>query len=151
MNFRLCLWSIPHCEGFCSRPYHLRHDCPSPSLMSRPTVSWNKAPIWGLRPNCYYCQTVAGLLVWGALSDERTGLSFTITAGPHQRSHSRVRLPRDSRPRLRLTGLRWRYSTPPLHGTTRLVSSLYGTNSGTDCIENTASKNFFIVAYLFVA
>jgi hypothetical protein len=49
--------------------------------MLRPTVqsaslSWNKAPIWGLRPDLYYCQTVAGLLMWGALSDERTGLSF---------------------------------------------------------------------------
>jgi hypothetical protein len=24
-------------------------------------LSWNKAPIWGLRPDLYYCQTVAGL------------------------------------------------------------------------------------------
>jgi hypothetical protein len=38
--------------------------------------SWNKAPILGLRTDIYYCQTVAGLLIWGALSDERTGLSF---------------------------------------------------------------------------
>jgi hypothetical protein len=50
-------------------------------VMLRPTVqsaslSWNKALIWGLRPDLYYCQTVAGLLMWGALSDERTGLSF---------------------------------------------------------------------------
>jgi hypothetical protein len=44
-------------------------------------VSWNKAPIWGLRPDLYYCQTVAGLLMLGAPSDERTGLSFTIAAG----------------------------------------------------------------------
>jgi hypothetical protein len=36
-----------------------------------------------------YCLTVAGLIMLGALSDERTGLSFTIAAGPHQRSHSR--------------------------------------------------------------
>jgi hypothetical protein len=36
--------------------------------------------------------------MWGALSDERTGLSFTIAAGPRQRSHSRVRVPRDSCP-----------------------------------------------------
>jgi hypothetical protein len=28
-------------------------------------------------------------LMWGALSDERTGLSFTIAAGPPQHSHSR--------------------------------------------------------------
>jgi hypothetical protein len=40
------------------------------------SLSWNKAPIWILRPDLYYCQAVAGLLTWGALSDERTGLSF---------------------------------------------------------------------------
>jgi hypothetical protein len=38
-----------------------------------------------LRSDFYYCQTVAGLLIWGTLSDERTGLSFTIAAGAHQR------------------------------------------------------------------
>jgi hypothetical protein len=31
--------------------------------------------------------------MWGALSDKRTGLSFTIAAGPRQRSHSRVQVP----------------------------------------------------------
>jgi hypothetical protein len=60
------------------------------------SLSWNKAPIWGLRPHFYYCQTVAGLLMWGALSDERAGLSFTIAAGPRQGSHSRVRVPLNS-------------------------------------------------------
>jgi hypothetical protein len=40
------------------------------------SLSWNKAPIWDLRPDLYYCWTVTGLLIWGALSDERTGLSF---------------------------------------------------------------------------
>jgi hypothetical protein len=49
--------------------------------MLRPTVqsenlSWKKATIWGLKPDLYYYQTVAGLLMWGALPDERTGLSF---------------------------------------------------------------------------
>jgi hypothetical protein len=32
--------------------------------------------------------------MWGAVSDERMGLSFTVFAGPGQRSHSRVRVPR---------------------------------------------------------
>jgi hypothetical protein len=59
------------------------------------SLSWNKAPIWGYRPDFYYCQTVAGLLMWGALSDERMGLSFTIAAGPSQRSHFRVQVPWD--------------------------------------------------------
>jgi hypothetical protein len=54
------------------------------------SLSWNKAPIWSLRPDFYYCQTVAGLLMWGALSDEKTGLSITTGAGPRQRSHSRI-------------------------------------------------------------
>jgi hypothetical protein len=40
------------------------------------SLSWYKAPMWGLRPDLYFCQTVAGLLICGALSDERTGLSF---------------------------------------------------------------------------
>jgi hypothetical protein len=48
------------------------------------SLSWNKAPIRGLRPDFYYCQTVAVLLMWGSLSlslsDERMGLSFTIAA-----------------------------------------------------------------------
>jgi hypothetical protein len=60
------------------------------------SLSWNKAPVWGLRPDFYYCQTVAGLLMWGTLSDERMCLSFTITPGPRQRSHFRVRVPWDS-------------------------------------------------------
>jgi hypothetical protein len=28
-----------------------------------------KHPIWGPRPDFYYCQTFAGLLMWGAFSD----------------------------------------------------------------------------------
>jgi hypothetical protein len=62
------------------------------------SLSWIKAPNWALRPNLYYWLKIAGLLMWGALSDERTGLSFTIAAGLRQRSHSRVRVPWDSRP-----------------------------------------------------
>jgi hypothetical protein len=68
--------------------------------------------------------------MWGALSNERTGLSFTNAPGPCQRSHFRLRLSRGTRDHillsqirdfpfrrlLWLTGLRWRYSTPPPHG-----------------------------------
>jgi hypothetical protein len=51
--------------------------------------------------------------MWGALSDEKTGLSFTIAADSHQRSHFPVRVPWDLsqirdfpfRRLLRLTGL----------------------------------------------
>jgi hypothetical protein len=77
------------------------------------SLSWNKAPIWGLRPDLYYCQTVAGLLMWGALSDYRTGLSFTIAAGPRQRSHSVVRVPWDSGPYFTVSNSRLLFSSPP--------------------------------------
>jgi hypothetical protein len=101
------------------------------------SLSWNKTPVWDLRPDFYYCQTIAGLLMWGALSDERTGLSFTIAPGPCQCWHFRIRLPLDSWPYftvsdsrlhifcrlLWLAGLRWRYSTPPPHGIVRLWES----------------------------
>jgi hypothetical protein len=77
------------------------------------SLSWNKAPIWDLRPDFYYCQTLAGLLMWGALSDERTGLSFTIGAGPRQRSHSRDRVLWNSRPYFTVSDSRLPFSLPP--------------------------------------
>jgi hypothetical protein len=91
------------------------------------SVSWNKVPIWGLRPYFYCCQTVAGLLMWGALSDERTGLSFTVAAGLASAVIFGSESPGDHillsqirnlpfHPLLRLAGLRWRYSNPPPHG-----------------------------------
>jgi hypothetical protein len=56
------------------------------------------SPILGPRPHFCYCQTVAGLLMWGALSHERRGLSFKTAAGPGLRSHCRVRVSLDSWP-----------------------------------------------------
>jgi hypothetical protein len=46
-------------------------------------------------------------------SDERTGLSFTIAAGPHQCSHSRVRVPWNSRPHFTVPDPRLPLSSPP--------------------------------------
>jgi hypothetical protein len=95
------------------------------------SLSWNKAPIWGLLPDFYYSQTVAGLLMWGALSDERTGLSFTVAAftSPAQSFSGPTPLGLviifycltiqdfPFRRLLRLAVVRWRYSPPPPHGT----------------------------------
>jgi hypothetical protein len=67
------------------------------------SLSWCQAP--SLWPDLCYCQTVVGLLIWGALSDKRTGLPFTIAGGPRKRSHSWVRVP--------LFYCRLRIETPP--------------------------------------
>jgi hypothetical protein len=99
-------------------------------------LSWNKAPIWGLRPDLYYCLRVAGLLIWGALSDERTGLSFTVAAGTCQRSLSRVRVPWDSRPYFPASDLRLPFSSPP---TTRRVT--------VEVFDPASTRVFWIVNY----
>jgi hypothetical protein len=93
-------------------------------------LSSNKAPVWGLGPYFYYCQTVADLLMWGALSDDRTGLPFTIAPDPLQRIFgSESRGTRDHillsqirdfpfRRLLRLARSRCRYWTPLQQGRT---------------------------------
>jgi hypothetical protein len=43
------------------------------------SLSWNKTPIWGLRRDFYYCMTVAGLLMWGALCNKRTNLLLPMS------------------------------------------------------------------------
>jgi hypothetical protein len=97
------------------------------------SLSWNKAPIWGLRPDFYYFQTVACLLLWGAL--ERTDLSFTIAAGLARavivgseshgtRDHILLSQIRDFPFRFltRRAGLRWKYSSSLPHG---LLNTFY--------------------------
>jgi hypothetical protein len=51
--------------------------------------------------------------MWGALSDERTGLSLVYAAGPRQRSLSRVQVPWDSWPYFTVSDLRLHFSSPP--------------------------------------
>jgi hypothetical protein len=75
------------------------------------SLSWNKAPIWGLQPKFYYCQTVAGLMMWRALSDEKMGLLFATAAGSRQRSHSRGTW--DSQPYFTVSDSRLPFSSPP--------------------------------------
>jgi hypothetical protein len=63
----------------------------------------------------YYCLTVTVLFSWGALSDERTGLSFVYAAA----GRFRVRVPWYSRPYFTVSDLRLPFSSPP---TTRRVT-----------------------------
>jgi hypothetical protein len=68
------------------------------TLVSRPACLGVKPPSEAQDQIFCTVKTVGGLLTWGALSDERTGLSFTTAAIPRQRSHSQVRVSRDPWP-----------------------------------------------------
>jgi hypothetical protein len=104
VGLRMCEGtSIPWVESYVTT------DGPSANL------PLNKAPIWGLGPDFYYCQRVAGLLIWGSLSDETICLLFTIAAGPRQRSHSRVRVPWESRPYFTVSDSRLSFRRLHLH------------------------------------
>jgi hypothetical protein len=83
-------------------------------VMLRPTVSRPVClGVWSLRPDLYYCRTAAGFLMWGALSDESTGLPFTIVTGPRQRTHSRVRFHWNSPPYFTVSDSRLPFLSPP--------------------------------------
>jgi hypothetical protein len=59
--------------------------------------SWLQAP-WDSRPVFFSAEHLLSQCLCNILSDEWMGLSFTTAAGPRQRSHSQVRVPRDSWP-----------------------------------------------------
>jgi hypothetical protein len=85
----------------------------SPSLILRPTVS-RLVYLWKKTPVCV------------ALSDERTGLSFTVAPGSRQPSHFYVRVSWDSLPYFTLSDSRLPVSSPL---TTRKVTIDVSDNS----------------------
>jgi hypothetical protein len=76
------------------------------------SLCWNKTPIWGLQPDSTVSQ-LRGCWCGTLSSDERTGLSFKISASPRQRSHSRVRVPWNSRPYFTASDSRLPFSSVP--------------------------------------
>jgi hypothetical protein len=77
------------------------------------SVSFGVEPHLGLMTRYLLLLGIYGLVLWVSLSDERTGLSFVYSAGPCQRSLSRVTVPWDSRPYFTVSDLRLPSSSPP--------------------------------------
>jgi hypothetical protein len=83
--------------------------------------------------------------MWGALSAKRTGLSFTIAAGPRQGSHSLVPVLWDSRPYFTLSDLRLPFLFPPT--THRATVSLNLTTDGQPASLATVSLESWVLCY----
>jgi hypothetical protein len=71
-----------------STPMPFKRSCYVMTDGQSASLSSCQAPIWGPRPDFLCCQTLTGLWMLGALSDERMGLSFTVPVGPRQSSRS---------------------------------------------------------------
>jgi hypothetical protein len=104
--------------------YTLRHWAPFPSLPTtrratvevfEPTstrvISSNQVKV---TLQLTVSRIVTVLFLCGALSDERTGLSFVYAAGHHQRSLSRARVPWVSWPYITVSHLRPPFSSPSM-------------------------------------
>jgi hypothetical protein len=92
------------------------------------SLSWNKTPIWSLRPDIYLSLTITALFLWASsLMRGRVWLLYMLLAlasvvflGSESlwtRNHILLSQIWDFpfRRLLRLAGSRWRYSTPPPH------------------------------------
>jgi hypothetical protein len=132
-----------------------------PALVSSPNLTFEI--------RLFYCQTVAGLLMWRACN-VRTGLSFRVATGPRQRSHSRPRVLWDSTrfvtppnlegqvsiftsPPRRLAGLYPRqwvpFSTPPT--TRRATVEIFEPASTQGLNHNSKSKSKLLYDWRFTA
>jgi hypothetical protein len=79
------------------------------------SLPWYRVPIFAPRPEFCYYQTFAGMLIWGTLSNERKGLSFTtavsavILGSESLGTHDRILLSQTETPGT------WRARSPYFH------------------------------------
>jgi hypothetical protein len=102
--------------------------------------SWRQAH-WDSRPVIFFQLKTCSYRPYVTFSDGRMGLSFTIAAGPRQRSHSQVLVPRDSWPHFTVSDSRLPQPWGP--GSRIYILQEYG---GPVIPPDTGS--FFVVSYL---
>jgi hypothetical protein len=132
-DFNTVVISVCHCsthEDFFSQPksflavYSQSFDCHLKRLPQFLFQSKSKSHCDWRSVSKSWCRAPSGahdqifITVWQLRSCFCGGLSFVYAAGPCQRSLSRVRVPRDSRPYFTVSDLRLPFSSPP---TTRRV------------------------------
>jgi hypothetical protein len=108
-----------HCTALCTNLSRAEQSRSLLPAVSRHGHSWHRAPVG---PVAIYLLLVWQLRIffflWGALSDERTGLTSIYAAGPCHRNLSLVRAPWVSRPYFTVLHLRLPFLSSP---TTRRV------------------------------
>jgi hypothetical protein len=119
------LFSASLAELNCTQHYQTKSQRHNATDGQSASLSWNKAPIWGLRPYPCYCQAVACLfsLTRGRVCRLQLllALASAVILGYESRGtrdHILLSQIRDFpfHRLLRLAGSQWRYSTPPPHG-----------------------------------
>jgi hypothetical protein len=119
--------------------------------VSRPVYLGIKRPFGAYEQIFITCVTVTVLILWGALSDERTVLSFIHAAGPCQRNHILLSQIRNFpfRRLLRLAGSRWRYSITPHTGILAFaVGPLYVTSRRIEYRTPLPTTRHFLCAHI---
>jgi hypothetical protein len=79
----ICCWYLPALLFLVpspTEPVNIIYSSQSQSYITTDrqsaNLSWCQAPIWGPKPDFYYCQTVVDLLMWSVLSDERRSVVY---------------------------------------------------------------------------
>jgi hypothetical protein len=112
------------------------------------SLSWSKAPIWGLRPDLYYLCDSYGLVLVGRPLWRDVESVFLCAAGPCQRSLYQVRVSWGLRPYFTVSDLRIPFSSPPPHGSLHQICIYGGERYNGSCTKFTSNMTLSHAACL---